>query len=70
MGRHDLAQSHAEGLVEQQKFCPAAAIYASLGKTDRAFQLLDQGLESSDDMIMSLPTEPTFAPLRSAPRFD
>ncbi len=47
-----------------------APLYARLGDNDRAFEWLEKGLQQhSQEMTLSLLTEPAFEPLRSDPRF-
>jgi TolB-like protein len=70
LGQRDLAQSVAADLVERQALCLAARLYGVLGETDRAFELIDQAIEYRDDMMIGLPTEPAWDPLRSDPRFN
>jgi len=48
----------------------AAALYAALGDTDRAFEVLQRGVDTDPSGYLHLPTAPPLDPLRSDPRFD
>ncbi len=54
--------------VEVSPVLPAF-IYAHLGETDRAFELLEQAFEERSLWMPYLKTHPGFDPLRDAPRF-
>jgi hypothetical protein len=47
----------------------AAAIYASAGQADRAFDWLERALVTRDAMLVLLASHPDFDPVRTDPRF-
>jgi tetratricopeptide (TPR) repeat protein len=46
-----------------------AAIYASIGDTDRTFQWLEKALAARDSSLIVMNVEPYFQPLASDPRY-
>jgi TolB-like protein/tetratricopeptide (TPR) repeat protein len=46
-----------------------AGVYAALGETDRAFQLLDEACADRDPWLVDMRVDETFALLRSDPRY-
>jgi adenylate cyclase len=46
-----------------------AALYASLGNTERAIRLLERALDEGDPQLIMTAADPTFDPLRGDPRF-
>jgi Flp pilus assembly protein TadD len=46
-----------------------AGVYAALGETDRAFQMLDEACADRDPWLVDMRVDETFALLRSDPRY-
>jgi TolB-like protein/Flp pilus assembly protein TadD len=69
-GRRAEAREIVEHL-EQRRYSLffLAWLYGALGEPDRTFALLETAYEEREGLLKSLKVEPTFAPLRSDPRF-
>ena len=73
-GRHSEAQKSLDELLKLSKQAYVAPyliarIYAGLGKSGRALEMLEKACQERDSHIIDLSYDPTFDSLRSTPRF-
>jgi hypothetical protein len=50
-------------------YAAQALVYAGLGRTEEALQILDRGRRERDDAVLFVALDPRLRPLRSHPRF-
>jgi TolB-like protein/DNA-binding winged helix-turn-helix (wHTH) protein/Tfp pilus assembly protein PilF len=73
-GRHDearalLAELEARGSSEQLNVATLARVHVALGERDRAFALLERGVEQRQRDVLGIAIDPFFAALRDDARF-